>query len=141
MSTRKLILTAIICGIAILIAGSLKLFMVATDDTQIQILALHTPSTLGDMTVSVEAVKQSTDATFVSVTMVGVDGADAREGWRLLAGGTVLSPIALPAGAEGVACDTTVSDVAAQCEVAFPASSGSITVAYLRAGTQSQWAP
>jgi hypothetical protein len=141
MSTRKLILTAVICGIAILVAGSLKLFLVANDDTQIQVLALHTPSTLGDMTVSVEAVNQDAEGTIVSVTMVGVDGADAREGWRLLAGGKVLAPTSMPDWAGGVACDTTVSDVANRCDVAFPTSSGSVTVAYLRAGTQSQWAP
>jgi hypothetical protein len=141
MSTRKLILTAVICGIAILVAGSLKLFLVATDDTQIQILAFGTSSTLGDMTVSVEGVNQDAKATIVSVTMVGVKGADAREGWRLLAGGKVLASVAMPDWAGGMACDTTVADRATRCDLAFPPSSGSVTVAYLRAGTQSQWAP
>ena len=109
------------------------------DTITVKVFALGTERTLADMTVTVDSISQNADATIAHVTMVGVEGADATEGWRLLAGGTVLSPIALPVGALGVPCATTSADVVASCDMAFPASEGSVTIAYLRAGLQSQW--
>ena len=136
MSTRKLILTALICGLAIMVAGGTKLFQMATDKSEAVVYELKTPQTLADMTVSVVNVEQAVDATLVTVTMVGVEGADAVEGWRLLAGGEVISPLLSKSD-----CQPTMADVVETCVVGFPASTGSVTVAYLRAGEQSQWAP
>ena len=139
MSTRKLILSAIACALVIILAGGAKIFQMSRDTITVDVFALGTERTLADMTVTVQSVSQNANATIAHVTMVGVDGADATEGWRLLAGGTVLSPIALPVGTLGVPCATTSADVVASCDMAFPASEGSVTIAYLRAGLQSQW--
>jgi hypothetical protein len=139
MSTRKLILSAIACALIIILAGGAKIFQMSRDTITVEVFALGTERTLADMTVTVDSISQNADATIAHVTMVGVEGADAAEGWRLLAGGTVLSPIALPAGTLGVPCATTTVDVVASCDMAFPASEGSVTIAYLRAGLQSQW--
>ena len=139
MSTRKLILSAIACALVIILAGGAKIFQMSRDTITVDVFALGTERTLADMTVTVQSVSQNANATIAHVTMVGVEGADATEGWRLLAGGTVLSPIALPVGALGVPCATTSADVVASCDMAFPASEGSVTIAYLRAGLQSQW--
>ena len=139
MSTRKLILSAIACALIIILAGGAKIFQMSRDTITVEVFALGTERTLADMTVTVQSVSQNANATIAHVTMVGVDGADATEGWRLLAGGTVLSPIALPVGTLGVPCATTAADVVASCDMAFPASEGSVTIAYLRAGLQSQW--
>jgi hypothetical protein len=139
MSTRKLILSAIACALVIILAGGAKIFQMSRDTITVEVFALGTERTLADMTVTVQSVSQNANATVAHVTMVGVDGADATEGWRLLAGGTVLSPIALPVGTLGVPCATTSADVVASCDMAFPASEGSVTIAYLRAGLQSQW--
>lgn len=139
MSTRKLILSAIACALIIILAGGAKIFQMSRDTITVEVFALGTERTLADMTVTVDSVSQNADATIARVTMVGVEGADATEGWRLLVGGTVLSPIALPVGTLGVPCATTRVDVVASCDMAFPASEGSVTVAYLRAGLQSQW--
>lgn len=136
MSTRKLILTALICGLAIMVAGGTKLFQMATDEVQAVVLELGTSSTLSDMTVSVTDVEQAADATLVTVTMVGVEGADAVEGWRLVAGREVISPLLSKSD-----CQPTTSDAKQTCIVGFPTSTGSVTVAYLRAGQQSRWAP
>jgi len=139
MSTRKLILSAIACALVIIVAGGAKIFQMSRDTITVEVFALGTERTLADMTVTVQSVSQNANATIAHVTMVGVEGADATEGWRLLAGGTVLSPIALPVGTLGVPCATTTVDVVASCDMAFPASEGSVTVVYLRAGLQSQW--
>ena len=136
MSTRKLILTALVCGLAVMLAGGIKLFQMATEDVEAVVFSLGTSQTLADMTVSVTNVEQEADATLVTVTMVGVEGANAAEGWRLLANGTVISPLLTKS-----TCRTTTNDVVETCVVGFPESTGSVTVAYLRAGEQSQWAP
>lgn len=141
MSTRKLILAAIFCGLAIILAGGTKLFQVAQEDARAEVLSLQTSQTLADMTVSVDAVEQADSGTYVTVSMVGVDDADAGEGWRVLADGVVLSPLPKSSVPNGVPCDTTTVGVQVRCIVAFPVTTGSVTVAYLRAGAQSQWAP
>jgi hypothetical protein len=136
MSTRKLILTALICGLVIMLAGGIKLVQVSQDKATVEILALGTSQTLSDMTVTVSAVEQLPDETLVTVSMVGVEGANAFEGWRLLAGGEVLAP-----ETNVEPCSPVSAEQPSQCVVTFPASSGSVTIAYLRAGAQSQWAP
>lgn len=136
MSTRKLILTALICGLVIMLAGGVKLFQVSQDKVTVEVLALGASQTLSDMTVTVSGVEQLSDETLVTVSMVGVEGADAFEGWRLLAGGEVLAP-----ETNVERCSPVSATQSTQCVVTFPPSSGSVTVAYLRAGAQSQWAP
>lgn len=136
MSTRKLILTALVCGLAVMLAGGIKLFQMATEDVEAVVFSLGTSQTLADMTVSVTEVEQATDGTLVTVTMVGVDGTNAAEGWRLLANGIVLSPVLSKS-----TCRDTTTEAVVTCVVEFPESTGSVTVAYLRAGEQSQWAP
>lgn len=137
MSTRKLILTALICGLAIMLAGGIKLFQVANDSTEVVISPLGVEQTLSDMTVTVTQVDQQETLTLVTVTMFGVEGGDAREGWRLLAGGEVLSPNIT----QSAQCETTRRVDVIECGIEFPASEGTVTVAYVRAGAQSQWAP
>ncbi|CAB4561708.1 MAG: hypothetical protein F2545_04755 [Actinobacteria bacterium] len=137
MSTRKLIFTALICGLAIMLAGGIKLLQVANDDTELIVHALGVEQTLSDMTVSVMEVVQSASMTAVTISAQGVQDADPVEGWRLLAGGEVL----LPLNPQSETCLATDVVEARTCVVEFPPSEGSVTVAYIRAGAQSQWAP
>jgi len=142
MSTRKLILAALVCGLAIVLAGGVKLFQVAGEDDAVELLAFGEKAAVADMTVSVLSVTPGADRTVVVVSMSGVNGADAVEGWRMLSGGEVSSP--MPSDdVEGVdtevpAC-AKVSTQVAECTVVFPASEGTVNVAYLRGGAQSQW--
>ena len=139
MSTRKLILTALLCGLAILVAGGVKLIQVANDETEVQVLAFGDKATLGDMTVSVVAVDRRPDATLVTVTMIGVDLADgAADGWRLLADGKVREPDADSGGVD--ACGAVSATGEAKCVVHFAPADSALTVAYVRAGEQRQWA-
>lgn len=123
-----------------MVAGGAKLFSMVNEDVTVKVLTFGTSSTLSDMTVTVTDVEQLDSGTYVTVSMSGVDGADALEGWRLLAGGEVLSPTGTVPASVGVACDTTQRVSTASCLVPFAPSEGSVTIAYLRAGTQSQWA-
>jgi hypothetical protein len=139
MSTRKLILWALICGVLILVAGSAKLFQTSQKPVEVQLLALGESVTLGDMTVSVTALRDIDDHTLVDVTMVGVAEAQAMDGWKLLASGKVSDPVLLQVG-EGTECTLTQLEKTLVCTVAFPVSEGTRTIAYVRAGEQRQWA-
>jgi len=139
MSTRKLILWALICGVVILIAGTAKLFQTSQKPVEVQLLALGDSVTLGDMTVSVTALRDIADRTLVDVTMVGVAEAQAMDGWKLVASGKVSNPVLLPVG-EGTECTLTKLTEILACTVAFPVSEGTRTIAYTRAGEIRQWA-
>jgi hypothetical protein len=139
MSTRKLILWALVCGVLILAAGTAKLFQTSQKPVEVQLLELGESVTLGDMTVSVTALRDTADRTLVDVTMVGVAEAQAMDGWKMLASGEVSDPVMLPVGA-GTECTLTKLAETLTCTVAFPVSEGTRTVAYVRAGEQRQWA-
>ena len=123
----------------ILIAGTAKLFQTSQKPVEVQLLALGDAVTLGDMTVSVTALRDTADQTLVDVTMVGVAEAQAMDGWKMLASGEVSDPVMLPVGA-GTECTLTKLAETLTCTVAFPVSEGTRTVAYIRAGEQRQWA-
>ena len=139
MSTRKLILWALVCGVLILVAGSAKLFQTSQQPVEVQLLELGDSVTLGDMTVSVTALRDIADRTLVDVTMVGVAEAQAMDGWKMLASGQVSDPMMLPVGA-GTECTLTKLAETLTCTIAFPVSEGTRTVAYVRSGEQRQWA-
>ena len=123
----------------ILIAGTAKLFQTSQKPVEVQLLVLGDSVTLGDMTVSVTALRDTADRTLVDVTMVGVAEAQAMDGWKMLASGEVSDPVMLPVGA-GTECTLTKLAETLTCTVAFPVSEGTRTVAYIRAGEQRQWA-
>lgn len=138
MSTRKLILTALVCGLAILIAGGVKLIQVADRETTVEVLGFGDTAVLGDMTVSVLEIADTADATLVTVSMVGVDLASgAEDGWRMLADGKVAEPLLMQDQPD--ACGATSATTAVECVVAFGPASKTRTVAYVRAGEQRQW--
>jgi hypothetical protein len=139
MSTRKLIMWALICGVLILGAGVFKLWQTTGDSAKIELLQLGESAVLGDMTVAVNAVTQSETQTLVEVSMQGVEGADALSGWRMLIG-AVISEAEVPADGSGTPCTTTKATEITNCIVAFPVSEGTPTIAYIRAGQQEQWA-
>jgi hypothetical protein len=139
MSTRKLIMWALFCGVLILGAGVFKLWQTTGDGAQVQLLQLGESAVLGDMTVSVNAVSKNASQTLVEVSMQGVEGADALSGWRMLVGGVISEAQPLVEGS-GTPCATTKLAELTMCTVAFPVSEGTPTIAYIRAGQQEQWA-
>jgi hypothetical protein len=139
MSTRKLILWALVCGVLILGAGTFKLWQTSGSDARVTLLQLSDTALLGDMTVSVQAVTKTETNVLVEVTMVGVEGADALSGWRMLSGGVVSEAVEAPTTVENP-CSTTKQSETVECVVAFPVSEGTPTIAYIRAGQQEQWA-
>jgi hypothetical protein len=140
MSTRKLILLALACGLAILLAGGIKLFQVAGNQPQVAVLALGSATQIGDATVTVHRVDLAADLVLVDVELGGLDGVDAAAGWVMLADGERREPVALPSG-RGVPCSVTIGDEPVRCTVAFASADRVQAVAYARGGEQRQWSP
>jgi len=136
MKTRTLILWSLVCGVVILVAGSIKLFQVSSGESTVEFLAFGQQATVADMTVTVESFDSVGDALIARVTMAGPDGADAREGWRVVVGERVLAPV----DAVDVVDQCTIIDATpVTCVVVFPTVDGTPVFAYLRAGDQRQW--
>jgi hypothetical protein len=134
MSTRKLILAALACGLAILVAGTIAILRVPRVDDQDLLLPVGESATAGDMTVTVVDVRQEPDRTLVEVELLGVDGVDGAEGWVLVAAGEKRYPLA--EGAEP--CGTTSVETALHCQLAFEQSDSGV-LAYVHADEQQQW--
>jgi hypothetical protein len=142
MKTRTLLLLSVGCGLLILLAGGFKLFQVATDRTEAEVLVIGTSATIGDMTVTVSSIEVTPDGLAVSVKMFGVAGEPVIEDWRLLGDGRVLEPSRTVA--TGV-CDASSvvppENAPVFCILRFPLVKTVQAVAYTRAGEQRQWGP
>ncbi|NBR92473.1 MAG: hypothetical protein EBT46_03090, partial [Actinobacteria bacterium] len=90
VSTRKLIIASLICGLLILVAGTLKLLQTASEpEATTTLLALGSTAELGPVSVAVRDVEVTTEQTLVDVVMRVVDGASieattVNESWSLL---------------------------------------------------------
>ena len=115
------------------------MYQTVRDGNEASLLSLGESVRLGEMTVRVDGVEVNSERTLVQVSLVGVEGANAQEGWKLLSGGDISEPVSLPAGS-GTACAATSQTIETVCTIAFPVSKGTRTVAYVRAGEQRQWA-
>lgn len=140
MSTRKLILLALACSLAILLAGGVKLVQLVSEEPRVELLSVGSSAQVGDMTVTVHGIESTASVTLVDVELVGVDEAAVAEGWTLLAEGSPRAPVELPEGV-GVPCPPTAVDVAVRCTVAFEVAERVQAVAYRRGEQQRQWLP
>lgn len=112
MKTRTLLLLAVTCGLAILIAGTVQLLRLANQD-QATVLAIGESATAGDARVEVTAFDEADGAAVVHVTLSGVDDVDGLLGFTLVGAGAVAEPTADGADAcveftsEPVSCTLT----------------------------------
>lgn len=135
MSTRKLILLALLCGLAILVAGGVKLLQVAGDEPTVAVLAPGSAARVGDVVATVHGIERVDQVVLVDVELAGWVGGDPTSGWIMLADGERREPVTLPPGV-GVGC-VDASNV--RCTVAFPVAERVQAVAYARGGEQRQW--
>lgn len=138
MSTRKLILWSLVCGVLIVVAGGIKLRQsVGSTSLDDKVLAAGEVAVVGGMSVTVESLEVTSDNTLVTVVIGGVEGDDATAGWKMLAGGEASEPVV------GVGdwdwCSMTTVEME-RCVLAFPVSQGTPAVFYYRDGDNSQWA-
>lgn len=132
MSTRKLIITSLVCGLLILVAGTVKLLQTANDDSATtNVLVVGDEASIGDLWMAVNDVEVTGERTLVTITMRGLAGRDPMDGWSMLANGAITRPIGsrdCPAAA-----DVTT------CTVEFVVASGTPTIVFARDGETRQW--
>lgn len=151
MSTRRLILASLLCGIAILVAGGLKLFQTTADGNRVDaaLLRVGDSSLVSGVDVTVVDVARTERATLVTVTMARDDAApsddtavDVVTGWRMLADGALTSPRDVNASdvaATTDECGAIPATGSVTCVLDFGVANGTPTFIYSRDGSQAQW--
>jgi hypothetical protein len=143
VSTRKLILTALVCGLAILLAGGIQLVLLAGSTSTAKVLTEGASATVGGVVAAV--VSSADSAEMLAVTARVEAGstaiADAGEGWALLRGGELRPRADVPVGGTIPGCDglAVAAGTVVNCLLAFVPGSGTAIVSYSRGGEQSQW--
>lgn len=116
MRTRTLLLLAVTCGLAILLAGGIQLLRLANQKPPAAPLAVGATGTAGDAVVTVVSVGTVGDTFVVTVDLSGVDDADGLDGFTLVGVDKVVKP--LPVDGPEACTGFTVEHV--QCTIAFP---------------------
>ncbi len=91
MRTRTLLLLAVTCGLAILVAGTLQLLRLAGQETA-EVLTDGGTATAGDAKVRVTSSREVDGVVTVTVTLSGVDDPAGLEGFTLVVPGDTVGP-------------------------------------------------
>ena len=139
MKTRTLLLLALACGVAIMLAGAVLLVQLVGQDEIEPAVAIGDEVVVGDMRVTVQHVTESTGALDVTLRVGGVDDDDPLREFRLIASGRAVEPD--PAGADEGACGSfTVADQT--CRLRFDVSGADGTsrvLFYERGDERARW--
>lgn len=136
MKTRTLLLLAVASGLVILIAGGIKLFLIA-DEKPPTLHEVGESGTIGDMTVTVLTVDRVAGETYIGVRLEGVDDPDGATSWVLGVVGDQLRPLAPPASV-GPACAETSAAQPTECVLAFRTDAVGV-LTYGRADETIRW--
>lgn len=114
MRTRTLLLLAVTCGLAVLVAGGIQLLRLANQDPTTA-LGRGDRGSAGDAVVLVRDFSESEGRLIVEVTLSGVDDPDGLDGFTLVG---VPEPVAVvPNGGTGACSGFTVEPV--DCSLTF----------------------
>lgn len=136
MKTRTLLLLALACGVAILLAGGVLLVQLAGRDEPRPAAAIGDTVTVGDMSVRVDQATESDGVVVVDVVVGGVDDDDGAAGFRMIASGR---PARSLDGAD--ACGST-TESPAPCVLRFDVSGAdgrSRVLFYARGDETARW--
>jgi hypothetical protein len=92
MKTRTLLLLALGCGLAIMLAGAVFFFQLANQDDIAPPVPVGRAVAVGDMTVTVERAVEADGALDVTVLIGGVADPEGADGFRLIASGRPVAP-------------------------------------------------
>lgn len=136
MKTRTLLLLAIGCGLAILVAGGIQLLRVSGRSEGRETLSLGATAKVGGMEITLIEARSVGDLAVVTVRVGGVDDDDVSDGFRL----NVDEPVALPASL-GTPCGAVGAE-ASTCSIAFDLPAGGLdgaVLVYIRADQTARW--
>jgi hypothetical protein len=137
MRTRTLLLLAVLCGLAILVAGSVQLLRL-TDDNGGDDLGVGDTAAAGDLVVTVESAAEAAEFMRVNVRMSGVDDASGIDGFRLVVPGAALVPLSPAQAGEEACAALTVAEQTCTLVFGTAATEGSARVLLLRRGEDQQ---
>ncbi len=137
MKTRTLLLLALACGLAILLAGGALLVMLAGQDDPEPPVPLGVEASVGDMRVTVGAAAERAEPQDLTVELElgGVDDRDGTDGFELIASGRPIKP------SESSTCGVTTSEPV-ECTLVFDVSTAdgeSRVLRYQRGDDQARW--
>lgn len=118
MRTRTLLILAVCCGLAILLAGSIQFFRLAGGGDDVpDDLAIGAAATAGDLDATVLSAAERDGLLRVTVELAGVDDPEGLVNFRLIVGDDVLEPLT-PAQAGDGAC-AGFTEAAQTCDLVF----------------------
>ena len=150
MSTRRLIAAALVCGLAILLAGGVFLVNLAANRDDITVpdfLAVADSAVVGGAQVAVVDVDREAVARqlLVTVRFTVLDqeewddgGWELGEGWTLVNGGNLHKPVDDAAVAHSCLGLHAVSGPI-DCTLLFPVASGTAYIEYARGDGSARW--
>ncbi|MEX0848087.1 MAG: hypothetical protein WD023_09940 [Ilumatobacteraceae bacterium] len=140
MRTRTLLLLAVSCGLAILVAGLVLLLRIDRTELSDDRLGIGDTAQAGDLSATVVSAEERDGFTRIEVRLGGVDDDSVSDDFRLIVPGQLLSPLAPsqagPDGCGAVAVSGTT------CELVFGTADidGSARSLVLRRGEdQRRW--
>lgn len=138
MRTRTLLLLAVGCGLAILVAGTVFLLQLANDDQNADFRNVGESVAVGDLHVVVEGYEETDENATVAVTLGGVDDTDGIDEFRLVLADASLIPVR---GIDGACAATTVAEQSCTLtfDLADDAPGGSRILLYRRGDDVARW--
>ena len=139
MRTRTLLLLAVTCGLAILVAGTVQLLRLTGQESDSP-LSIGTSGRAGDAAILVTAYEETATAAVVAVTLSGVDAADGTDGFVLVTPGKPVPHRAWSSSAADECAGFTVAEV--QCTLTFPldgVTGQSRQLLFERGGERVRW--
>jgi hypothetical protein len=138
MRTKTLLVLAVVCGMAILLAGGIQLWRIIDEPPATPDLAIGARGTAGDLYVTVQSAVEQDGLMRVELRLGGVDDPEGLQGFSLLVQGKVLEPLSADQ-AGGSAC-RTVTVTEQTCSLVFGTASvdGTLRVLRLRRGEDQQ---
>lgn len=136
MKTRTLLLLSVVCGLAVLLAGTLQLLRLA-DQKASETLAIGEEGRAGDAVVVVDDYSENATRAVVTVTVSGVDDPDGIEGFVLANVAAVVPPLA-----EGTEACTALTRQTTTCTLTFATEGfegSSRQLVFRRAAEQVRW--
>ena len=136
MSTRRLILLALACGMAILVAGSIQLLRISRNEPTVEVGRIGTSATIDGVAVTLVG-QPASDRVVVRVAVKADRAAldDAAAPWAVRVGAERFSPVpqAFVDGPPGCTeVDPVSSGATAECQLAFDTSGAGAGTRYLQ---------
>jgi hypothetical protein len=143
MKTRTLILLALACGLAILVAGGVMLVNLARNRTTVTTLAIGESTGVGTYQAAVVAADRRSDAIVltVRVTASTTPLSDAAAPWSLKVGDSIRSSVDPASGLPAPACAgaSVAAGASFDCALAFAPKAGTAYAEFSADGDNGLW--